>query len=327
MNSMGPPKCQWMFDHCMAERHGQLAACWFVRVYSNGREVANVPEYISVWQGEHQTFARLIATREAARMFGFNPPDREAIKREARTLVNALVEDPDGVFHRKPVGEKWNWVGLACFCNWYFWLPEGGREEVLGDIRQGNSIWAYWMVNFRGVCPSEVAQDPFYHAFDDPPPPLRENWEDWEKTPFDPFLPSWNQKGVASKPASAASSGWPVIGPRPEPWPLLPLGPGIGSIPGMPPPCTPFPKCAMDQAAAVGLPMPCSPAPQCLWTVAEQVAAINPAMALTSRPDGRGAYQSAPSTEPAKKNGWVVPVAAVGVALAAGLVVVAISEE
>lgn len=271
--------------------------------YSNGRTQVGVFPCYDTWGATQQSFARDIAAREAARMWGFNPPNADQIRKESIELIDLLSRDEGGVYCKKPCGEQWNWPALACFCNWFFWLNDAARAQVKSDIAsQDWPTWAFWAMHFQQSCPNEVRNDPTYGTT-------------YASSPQASALPpAWDRKGIASS---------EPLGPTPHPWPLLSLGEGSTALPGMPPPCEPFPQC-VTEVLGFGLPAPCEPFPQCAVDAARALAATNPALAVTMDAQGRGDYQSAGAqARGAKEKSSVLPwvVAGAAGALALGAIV------
>ncbi len=266
------------------------------RNFSNGKERGGVFACSDKWLGPEESLARKIGLREAARLHGFNPPDTRTLSMKSQDVVRHLKNDPLGVYNTKPCGEEWNWHALACFFNWFWWLNEEGRAQVLRDLDDGQPKWAVWAMHYQSMCPNEVANDPVYDHWHDAlfsRSPVQSGQQD------DATDPSWDRQGTApSRP----------IGPFPQPWPVLRAAPGVPSIPMLPvQPCQPFPQCVVDQAMAAGLPMPCQPFPECAFELARAAAAVDPATETTVAPDGRGTYQAA-SDKKDKSPSWLLPV-------------------
>jgi len=274
--------------------------------YSNGRRQPGISETEN-WGSTDFQLAQAIAAREAARMWGWAPPDDSVIRKAASELANMMAGEPKHVYSGKPVGEPWNWPAWACFCNWYFWLRPEYREELNKDIRAGDAHkWAHWAMHFQSLCPADVSTDVAYVTGN---PELISEWSPgWRRNV--PSAPSASQAAALAAVYAGGPPPW-----APHPWPIIPMIPGAQPppIPGMPAPCTPFPDCLHLPFA------PCQPIPECLWDYARAVAATSPALAMASGPDGWGVYHSAeitapPASEP-KKASWARPALVIGATL------------
>jgi hypothetical protein len=293
--------------------------------YSNGSQRTVPPSEINTWKASEIRIAKVIASREAARMWGWQPPEGYVVRNAGSDLAEMMAVEPAHVYSGKPTIESWDWPGWACFCNWYFWLAPASRAELNQDIRAGNAYkWAFWAMHFRQMCPSSVAQDPAYLTAD---PNLLTQWD-----------PAWKRNTASGAPsASPVSQEQAVFASppppwAPHPWPILSMIPGMPpmAIPGVPvPACEPFPQCVTQSLQGFGLPMPCQPFPSCMWTAAGIAAQTSPALAVTSRPDGWGTYQSAqiqgppPADTSPKGIEWPRVALIVGGGLLAGIAIVA----
>ena len=293
---------------------GQDIAFYSCREFSNGQEREGAFSCYDKWQGPESSMARKIAIREAARMYGFNPPTMDGIIVAARQIVDVLAQDPNGVYNSKPCGEQWNWYALACFFNWYFWLNTDAQSQVRSDIAAGNKKWAVWAMHFQTMCPDEVRSDPVYASWYNQ---LYSSSGSIDTGSDEGAADaSWDRKGVASS---------TPMGPIPEPWPVLKAATEFPSIPGIPlTPCEPFPSCVVQAAMDAGLPMPCQPFPECINELAQTATLVDPSLEMTTAPDGSGTYvaQTPPSTKKSSSPKWLVP--ALIVALGAGVVGAAI---
>jgi hypothetical protein len=301
------------YQSCLSQGISAGTCFYLSRFYANGREQPGEFSCYDTWQGPETSLARKIAIREAARMYGFNPPNPADIESSAQQIVNVLSTDPNGVYSRKPCGDQWDWYALACFFNWYFWLNAEAQAQVRQDITEGNKKWAMWAIHFGTLCPNEVRNDPvyaqWYAALYSSPGP--------QSAPLPAAInPSWDRKGLASQ---------MPVGPFPQPWPVLRAGAGSPLIPMLPvAPCEPFPGCVVEAAMAAGLPMPCEPFPECAIGIARGVVQSDPTLEMTVAPDGRGTYVSDSPPQKPSSPSWLVPalLAALGIGVVATAAVV-----
>jgi len=286
--------------------------------YSNGRQQPRV-QCMDTWGPGSVAIAKNIASREAARMWGWIPPSKEEIFQAADRLVQMMKQHDSGVYSSKPCSQSWNWPGWACFCNWYWWLTPESRAELDRDIYAGNyHTWAYWAMHFQELCPGPVLNDPRYAVVPHPGEVAHNTW-----------APEWRRQTAAAK-AGAAPQGaqaqaiYDTAPPTwaPQPWPLLSLATGATpSIPGVPmQPCEPFPQCVDNNLQQMGLPQPCRPYPGCMWSAAETLANASPAIQTTSTPNRWGKYQAVAQKEDTDKTKSIVWPLLIGAGAAIGVV-------
>jgi hypothetical protein len=168
--------------------------------------------------------------REAVRLWG-SPDDQsnpaaawDWLDNMTDQILGALGSDPLGVFSKRIAGDATNWRNVAAFANFYWWVNPEGREKLRQDILDGNAAWAEFMIDWaRPRAPKQIMSDPAYDS---------------------------RQALVASTwPTGGGSTGkgFGDTGPGANGiWPIELITGAAAAIPGLPPVCEPFPRCAVS---------------------------------------------------------------------------------